>query len=58
MWLWLENCSRSHFKNPMISRTMKNKALQIAAQPSRIEEAYSLIHRGLTQITGQLAVIS
>ena len=58
MWLWLEICSGSHFKNPMISRTMKNEALQIAAQPSLIEEAYDLIHRGLTQITGQLAVIS
>jgi hypothetical protein len=37
---------------------MKNEALQIAAQPSLIEEAYDLIHRGLTQITGQLAAIS
>ena len=58
MWLWLEICSGSHFKNPMISRIMKKEILQIAEQPSQIEEAYGLIHRGLTQITGQLAAIS
>lgn len=55
-WLWLEICSNNFFKNPMISRTMKNDALQLAAQPSKIEEAYDHIHRGLSQLTQQLAI--
>ena len=57
-WLWLEICSGNHFKNPMISRTMKNDALQLAAQPSQIEEAYDYIHRGLSKLTQQLAINS
>jgi len=35
---------------------MKNDALQLAAQPSKIEEAYDRIHRGLFQLTQQLAI--
>jgi hypothetical protein len=55
-WLWLTICSDNHFKNPMISRTMKNDVLKFAAQPSQIEEAYDLIHQGLSQLTQQLAI--
>ena len=55
-WLWLEICSANHFKNPMISRTMKNDVLQLAAQPSQIEEAYDSIQRGLSMLTQQLAI--
>ncbi|MEW6586639.1 MAG: hypothetical protein AB1442_13665 [Nitrospirota bacterium] len=57
-WLWLEICSSNFFKNPMISRSMKNDVLQFASQPSQIEDAYGLIHRGLSQLTQQLAMIS
>jgi len=55
-WLWLEICSANHFKNPMISRTMKNDVLRLAAQPSQIEEAYDAIQRGLSMLTQQLAI--
>jgi len=55
-WLWLTICSDNHFKNPMISRTMKNDVLKFAAQPSQIEEAYDLIYQGLSQLTQQLAI--
>ena len=57
-YLWLEICSCNHFKNPMISRTMKNGIIHLAAQPSQIEEAYDQIHRGLSQLTQQLAINS
>ncbi len=57
-WLWLEICSGNHFKYPMISRTMKNDFLQLAAQPSQIEEAYDSIQRGLSKLTQQLAINS
>jgi hypothetical protein len=57
-WLWLEICSTKHFKNPMISRGMKNQALKIAEQPSQIEKAYELIQEGLSILTQELAVIS
>jgi len=57
-WLWLEICSANHLKNPMISRVMKNQALKIAEQPSRIEKAYELIQEGLCKLTQELAVIS
>ncbi|MBW6521809.1 MAG: hypothetical protein K0A99_12510 [Desulfoarculaceae bacterium] len=56
-WLWLQICSSSFFKNPMISRTIKNDALQLAARPSQIEEAYDSIHLGLSKLTQQLAII-
>ena len=55
-WLWLEICSANHFKNPMISRTMKNDVLRLAEQPSQIEEAYDAIQRGLSMLTQQLAI--
>ena len=55
-WLWLEICSANHFKNPMISRTMKNDILRLAAHPSQIEEAYDSIQRGLSMLTQQLAI--
>ena len=58
IWLWLEICSHHHFKNPMISKTLKNDLRQISEQPSLIEQAYDLIHRGLSQFTSQLALIS
>ncbi len=33
------------------------EAVQLAEQPSKIEEAYDLINQGLSQITRELAVI-
>ena len=57
-WLWLEICSVNHFKNPMISRGMKNQVLKIAEQPSQIEKAYDLIQDGLSKLTQELAMIS
>ena len=57
-WRWLEICSTKHFKNPMISRNMKNQAQKIAEQPSQIENAYELIQEGLSKSTQELAVIS
>ena len=41
----------------MISMTIKNDALQLAAQPSQIEEAYDSIQKGLSKLTQQLAII-
>ena len=55
-YLWLSICSERYFKNPMISRATKNEALRCAEQPSRIEGAYGLIDRGLTQISQELAI--
>jgi hypothetical protein len=55
-YLWLGICSNNHFKNPMISRTMKNGILKLAAQPSQIEEAHDSIHKGLALLTQQLAI--
>jgi hypothetical protein len=50
-YLRLEICSNNLFKNPMISRTMKNGVIKLAAQPSQIEETHDQIHRGLSQLT-------
>jgi len=57
-WFWLEICSTDYFKNPMISKAFKKGLLQIPEQPSKIEQAYHLIHSGLSQLTQQLGVIS
>jgi len=56
-WLWLEITSTTYFKNPIISKNLKMEAAQLAEQPSKIEEAYDLINRGLSLITRELAVI-
>jgi len=56
-WLWLEITSNNHFKNPMISRIIKNDLLKNAEQPSKIEEAYTAMHTGLSLLTQQLAII-
>jgi hypothetical protein len=37
---------------------MKNGVIKLAAQPSQIEEACDQIHRGLSQLTQQLAINS
>jgi hypothetical protein len=42
----------------MISRTMKNDVMKLAAQPSQIEEAHDAISRGLSLLTQQLAINS
>jgi len=57
-WLWLQICSGNFFKNPMISRTIKNDVRQFATQPSQMEEAYDSIQRGLSKLTQQLAISS
>ena len=57
-WLWLSICSERHFKNPMISRCTKNMPFHNAEQPSKIEAAYSLLDKGLSLITQELAMIS
>ena len=56
-YMWLEICSREHFKNPMISKSLKNGILKNAEQPSKIEEAYTAIDTGLSLLTQQLAII-
>jgi hypothetical protein len=57
-WLYIEICSRKHFKNPMILRVMKNQVLKIAKQPSRIEKAYELTQEDLFELTQEVAVVS
>jgi hypothetical protein len=56
-YMWLEICSREHFKNPMISKSLKNGFLKNAEQPSKIEEAYTAINTGLSLLTQQFAII-
>ncbi len=57
-WLWASISTTTFLKNPIISKSFKNNVLQHAAQPSIIEEAYSLIDKGLSTITQELAMIS
>lgn len=57
-WLWASISTTTFLKNPIISKSFKNNVLQHAAQPSKIEEAYSLIDKGLSTITQELAMIS
>lgn len=56
-WLWLEIVAGSYFKNPMISKSYKKEVARIVEQPSKIEEAYDFISRGLSQFTSELAVV-
>jgi len=55
-WLWASISSTTFLKNPIISKSFKNSVFKAAAQPSKIEEAYSLIDQGLTTITQELAM--
>lgn len=56
-WLRLSICSEFHFKNPMISRAIKNQPSRNVEQPSQIEAAYALLDQGLNLISQELAVI-
>jgi len=47
-WLWIQICSHDHFQNPMISRILKKEAKKTSTQPSKIEQAYSLLDQGLS----------
>jgi hypothetical protein len=55
-WLWASISSTVFLKNPIISKGFKNSVHQNATQPSKIEEAYTLIDHGLTTITRELAL--
>ena len=57
-WLWASISTTTFLKNPIISKSFKNSAAQIATQPSKIEEAYEMIDNGLSLITRELALIS
>ena len=56
-WMWVAISSISYFENPMISRIYKKELLQPCAQPSKIEDAYALINRGLTLFTQEMAMV-
>jgi len=55
-WLWISISSKRHFENPIISKSFKRDLQNNVAQPSNIEEAYSLLHKGLGLITHELAI--
>ena len=57
-WLWVTITSNSYFKNPMITKSFKKEVKREVSQPSKIEGAYDLINRGLTQIRSELALIA
>ena len=57
-WMWVAISSISYFENPMISKIYKKELLQPCAQPSKIEDAYALINRGLTQFTQEMAMVA
>jgi len=48
--------SKRHFENPIISKSFKRDLQNNVAQPSNIEEEYSLLHKGLGLITHELAI--
>jgi len=56
-WLWVSICAERHFKNPMISMVSKNTPCSRPEQPSKIEAAYSVLDRGLSVLTQELALI-
>lgn len=55
-WLWLAISSVSNFLNPIITKSYKKVFLHTCAQPSKIEQAYSWINQGLSQLTQQLCI--
>lgn len=55
-WLWLSISSFTHFTNPMISKVLKKQGLSLCTQPSKIEQAYELLNRGLSLYTQEMAM--
>ena len=51
------NLLRQLLQKPYDFKDHKNDVLQLAAQPSQIEEAYDSIQKGLSKLTQQLAII-
>jgi len=50
------NFLKTTFENPIISKSFKRDLQNNVAHPSNIEEAYSLLHKGLGLITHELAI--
>jgi hypothetical protein len=57
-WLWVTISSVTCFRNPIISRGYQKELYQVCAQPSKLEEAYTLIDSGLSQLTQELALVA
>ena len=55
-WLWIQICSHDYFQNPMISRILKKEAKKISTQPSKIEQAYSLLDQGLSLFSQAIGI--
>ncbi|MBD3250964.1 hypothetical protein GF380_00590 [Candidatus Uhrbacteria bacterium] len=52
--LWAKWTSNSYFCDPVITKTYRKEARRMLSQPSKIEEAYALLDRGLSLITQEL----
>lgn len=52
--LWVKWTSNFYFCDPIITRTYRKEARRILSQPSKMEEAYDHLDRGLTLITHEL----
>ncbi len=57
-WMWIQICSIMHFQNPVIARTLKEQVIDACTQPSKIEEAYSMIDQGLKLFTREVGLAS
>jgi hypothetical protein len=55
-WLWLTNCSRQHFSNPLLSMISKNDITKFNLQHSKIEDAYRGINTNLNNLISELCM--
>ena len=54
--LWINLASNLYFCNPLITMTYGQKTLLDESQPSKLEEAYRLLNRGLDLISRELYI--
>lgn len=50
-WIWVAITSVNYLVNPLTSMAYKKQLHQLAAQPSEVEEAYTLFDQGLNRFT-------
>ena len=56
VWLYYSLFNYFHFVNPLLSKTYKNDLMAIVNNPSKTEQAYSMIDKAVKLITTELGL--
>jgi len=58
VWLYYSLFNYSHFVNPLLSKRNKAAIKELSTNPSKIEQAYSMIDSALNLVTSELGLVA